>query len=220
MNAGAQPAAVQTDRLALLVVDPQVDFCSPDGLYARRGIDVAPIRRILPPLKELMGACQQRDVPTIATQFTILTDRRGRPLVGGALLAARPFLAEDGFRPGTPGHGLAEELPSPDFLIEKPTFSAFYASRLDFLLTRLEVARLLICGVGTNGAVESTLRDAQLRDLELVLVTDCTAGFRPDLHEISLKNMAPLARPLSSRAVVEALTGPRAVSSKAPEGGR
>jgi nicotinamidase-related amidase len=193
-----------------LVVDPQVDFLSREGLYARQGIDVEPVRSILAPVAELMRTCQSRGVPTVASQFTIVADRCGRPVLGSALLAARPFLAEAGFRPGTPGHAVVPDLPPPDFLIEKPTFSAFYASRLDFLLHHLEVDRLLICGVGTNGAVESTLRDAQLRDLELTLVTDCTAGFRADLHELSLRSIASLARLAESCAVIAALEGGRA----------
>jgi nicotinamidase-related amidase len=202
MTGDIQPMTTATDRLALLVADPQHDFCGTEGVYARHGIDVAPVRRILAPLNELMRACRGHDVPILATQFTILTDRRGRALVGEALRAARPFLAEEGFRPGTPGHGIVAELPPPDFLIEKPAFSAFFASPLDFVLARLGVARLLICGVGTNGAVESTLRDAHLRDLDLTLVTDCTAGFNRELHEISLKNMAPLARLASSQQLI------------------
>jgi nicotinamidase-related amidase len=199
-----QPVTTATAGLALLVVDPQNDFCGADGVYARHGIDVAPVQRILAPLKELMRACRQDDVPLIASQFTILSDQRGRILLGAALRAARPFLAKEGFRPGTPGHGIVAELPPPDFLIEKPAFSAFFASRLDFVLTRLRITRLLICGVGTNGAVESTLRDAHLRDLDLTLVTDCTAGFDRERHEISLQNMAPLARFVSSQQLFAA----------------
>jgi nicotinamidase-related amidase len=190
---------------ALLIVDPQRDFCSPDGTYARHGVDISPMQRLIPPLAELIRACQQVGVSVIATQFTILTDRGGVPLVGERLLAARPFLREEGFRSGTSGHGVVDSLPVPDFLIEKPTFSAFYATRLDFLLTRLGVTRLLICGVGSNGAVETTLRDAQLRDYDMILVTDCTAGFRADLHELSMKNMATLAGQLDSKAVIASL---------------
>jgi nicotinamidase-related amidase len=193
---------MKPSTLALLVVDPQNDFCGTEGVYARRGIDVTPVRRILAPLHELAQACRLHDVPIIASQFTILADRRGRALLGDAIRTARPFLAEEGFRPGTPGHAIVAELPPPDFLIEKPAFSAFFASRLDFVLARLGIARLLIGGVGTNGAVESTLRDAQLRDLGITLVTDCTAGFNRDLHEISLKNMASLARLVSSQELI------------------
>ena len=196
---------VRTNPAALLIVDPQRDFCSPDGTYARHGIDISPMQRLLPHLAELMHACQQAGVSVIATQFTIVTDRKGVPLVGERLLAARPFLRKEGFRPGTSGHGVVDGLPVPDFLIEKPTFSAFYATRLDFLLTRLYVTRLLICGVGSNGAVETTLRDAQLRDYDMILVTDCTSGFRADLHELSMKSMATLARLLDSKAVIASL---------------
>lgn len=193
------------EHLAVLVVDPQIDFCDPGGVYARHGIDIAPVRRILEPLSALMQACRTRSVPIIATQFTILDDHRGKALLGPVLLAARPFLASEGFRPGSPGHGIVPELPRADFLIEKPTFSAFFASRLDYLLDRLGVTRLLMSGVGTNGAVESTLRDAQVRDFELTLVTDCTAGFRQDLHDVSVKNMAGLARTAVSQAIIERL---------------
>jgi nicotinamidase-related amidase len=207
MNASSQALVFDADHLALLVIDPQVDFASPDGLYARHGINIDSVRRILPQVAELLRACQRRGIPTLASQFTIPADRGGRPVLGAALLAARPFLARDGFRPGTPGHALVSDLPPPDFLIEKPTFSAFYASRLDYLLGRLGVRHLLICGVGTNGAVESTLRDAQVRDLELTLISDCTAGFRADLHDLSLKSMAALAQVAESRSVLAALAG-------------
>jgi nicotinamidase-related amidase len=209
MNTGSLEAVFEAGRLALLVIDLQVDFASPAGLYARQGVDIEPVRRIVEPTAELMRACLRRGVPTIASQFTIVADSRGRPLIGSALLAARPFLAKDGFRPGTPGHALITDLPAPDFLVEKPTFSAFYASRLDFVLGHLGVQHLMICGVGTNGAVESTARDAQLRDLGLTLVIDCTAGFRADLHELSIKSMATLAGTTESGAVMVAISEAR-----------
>jgi nicotinamidase-related amidase len=187
---------------ALLMVDLQKDFCEENGAYARNGIPISEIRKIIPPLREVVKACKREKIPVIASQYLILTDLEGQPLLSSQILKARPFLAKEGFRLGSPGFEIIEELPPPDYKIEKVAFSAFYNTRLEFLLRKLNITSLLIAGVGTNGAVESTVRDAHLRDYTIYLLEDCVAGFNPALHEASLKNMATLGQVINSSVVL------------------
>jgi nicotinamidase-related amidase len=97
---------------------------------------------------------------------------------------------------------MVEELPPPDYKVEKVAFSAFYNTRLEFILKKLNITTLLVSGVGTNGAIESTVRDAHLRDYTIYIVEDCVAGFNPALHEASLKNMAALGQVVSSKELI------------------
>jgi nicotinamidase-related amidase len=187
---------------ALLMIDLQRDFCGVDGAYARNGVSINEIRKIIPPLQEVVKVCKREKIPVIASQYLILTDLEGQPLLSPQILKVRPFLAKEGFRLGTPGFEIIEELPPPDYKIEKVAFSAFYNTRLEFLLKKLNITSLLIAGVGTNGAVESTVRDAHLRDYTIYLLEDCMAGFNPALHEASLKNMATLGQVINSSVVL------------------
>lgn len=184
------------------MIDLQRDFCGVDGAYARNGVSINEIRKIIPPLQEVVKVCKREKIPVIASQYLILTDLEGQPLLSPQILKVRPFLAKEGFRLGTPGFEIIEELPPPDYKIEKVAFSAFYNTRLEFLLKKLNITSLLIAGVGTNGAVESTVRDAHLRDYTIYLLEDCMAGFNPALHEASLKNMATLGQVINSSVVL------------------
>lgn len=189
-------------NVALLAMDVQKDFCGLDGAYARNGIAINEIRKIIAPLKAVITACKKEKIPVIASQYVILTDLEGQPLLAPAILKVRPFLEKEGFRPGSPGAEMVEELPPPDYKVEKVAFSAFYNTRLEFILKKLNITTLLVSGVGTNGAIESTVRDAHLRDYTIYIVEDCVAGFNPALHEASLKNMAALGQVVSSKELI------------------
>jgi len=190
---------------ALVLIDVQKDFCGLEGVYARNGVSVSEIRKIIAPLKGVVEACKNRKIPVFASQYLILTDLDGHPLLAPQILKVRPFLAKEGFRLGSPGFEIIEELPPPDYKIEKVAFSAFYNTRLEFLLRKLNVTTLLFAGVGTNGAVESTVRDAHLRDYTIYILEDCVAGFSPALHEASLKNLATLGQLVKSEEIGKSL---------------
>lgn len=183
---------------ALILIDVQKDFCGVEGVYARNGISIDGIRKIIPPLKKVVAACKRVKVPVIASQYLILEDLEGQPLLASQILKVRPFLAKEGFRSGSPGMEIVDELPPPDYKVEKVAFSAFYNTRLEFLLKKLNITTLLFSGVGTNGAVESTVRDAHLRDYTIYLLEDCVAGFNPALHQASLENLATLGQIINS----------------------
>jgi len=84
---------------ALVVIDDQRDFLHPDGWYAKSGIDVTHLRRVIEPTQQLVAACRDAQVPVIWT-------RHGTRGVddGGPFMQLRPFLRDGGLRKGTWGY--------------------------------------------------------------------------------------------------------------------
>ncbi|MBN8907858.1 MAG: isochorismatase family protein, partial [Rhodospirillales bacterium] len=77
---------------------------------------------------------------------------------------------------------------------EKVAFSAFYMSRLEWVLNRAGVRRLLAAGIVTNGGVASTVRDAAVRDFEVTLLSDGCAAFDAETHRIAVEALRPVAK--------------------------
>jgi nicotinamidase-related amidase len=175
---------------ALLLLDLQRDFMDLEGVYGRHGLPVERLRGIVPAVSRVAAACRARGVPVFASRFTVFTAPDGTPLGLDHIARARPFLAREGFRWGDPGRELIEELPPPDYVLDKPRFSAFYGTPLEVLLRSLGVTRLALAGIVTHGGVESTARDAMLRDLAVVVLEDCVAALDAELHRASLRSMA------------------------------
>ncbi len=171
---------------ALLICDLQNDFLHPSGAYGRAGLGVAQIsslpQRILPLAKMLREAGGH----TIATLFTLVPNRDGAPLISAHLKKLRPFLGVGDFAPGAWGQQTVEALQPVDFSVEKIAYSAFYMTRLDWLLRRLGVERLLVCGIVTNGGVTSTVRDALVRDFTVTVLDDGCAAFDSVTHETAI----------------------------------
>ncbi len=147
-------------RAALLIVDLQNDFLHPDGAYARGGqsnADIAPLpARILPVARAMRAA----GGAVVSTQFTLVPGRDGEPMISPHLKKLRPFLRKGDFAPGSWGHALVDELQPADFSVEKIAYSAFYMTRLEWVLRKAGIDTLLVCGIVTNGGVASTVRSA------------------------------------------------------------
>lgn len=122
----------------------------------------------------------------ISVQFTLVPGRDGEPLISPHLKRLRPFLSRGDFAPGAFGHRLVDALAPADFTAEKVAYSAFYQTRLEYILRATGIERLIAGGMVTNGGVASTLRDAHLRDIETILLSDGCAAFRPEVHEATL----------------------------------
>jgi len=92
---------------------------------------------------------------------------------------------------GTAGAEVIDELkPEPgDIVIKKIRYSGFYETGLERRLRTLGAQNLLITGGSTNWGVEALARDAEYRDFVPIVLSDCTAGTRPDLHAASLTNI-------------------------------
>ncbi|GIW11031.1 MAG: cysteine hydrolase [Dehalococcoidia bacterium] len=182
----------------LMVMDMQRDFCDPDGAYARHGFDIRLIEPIIPTIRRVMEAARARRIPIIATKLTVLTDLEGRAMGLGHLAQLRPWMAEEGFRAGTPGHDLIPALPEPDYVVRKWGYSALYSTELEKLLLALGARTLVFTGIATNGVVEGTARDAVMRDWHVITLSDAVASFSRALHEASLLNLANIGRVMTA----------------------
>ncbi|MEL3890179.1 isochorismatase family cysteine hydrolase [Ferrovibrio sp. MS7] len=182
---------------ALLIVDLQNDFLHPKGAYARGGAVLPDAANLVPNMRLVTEAMRARGGVIISTQFTLVPGRGGEPLISPHLKQLRPFLAKGDFQPGAWGHGLVDELAPADFVIEKVAYSAFYMTRLEFVLRKLGIESLLIGGIVTNGGVASTLRDAHVRDFHASLLTDGCAAFSREAHEASIASLGTIAPKLT-----------------------
>lgn len=178
---------------ALMLVDLQNDFIHPDGAYGRAGQKsdaIAALPARLAPLAEAMRAA---GAWVVSTHFTLVPGKGGEPFVSDHLARLRPFLAKGDFAPGGWGHGLVDPLTPADLGVEKVAYSAFYQSRLEFVLDRAGITTLLFAGIVTQGGVASTLRDAHVRDLSTILLSDGCASFRDEVHETAVADMSTLS---------------------------
>ena len=190
---------------AVLVVDMTNDFGHPDGVYPRNGAVCAAFADAVEPVAQVMRAAEGAGVPTILATQIIYADRGGRAVAGGGLVHSRPWLRDEGFRPGTWGVEIVDALPRTDYVIEKTRASAFFATPLEVLLRGLGAQTLVVAGCFTNQCVEATVRDAHARDLDVVLVSDGVAAFDAALHEASMQSLRPLSTQLPSAEVVRML---------------
>jgi ureidoacrylate peracid hydrolase len=185
---------VPVQRTALFIVDLQNDFLHPQGAYARGGqanADIAALPAKLAPLAQALraaGGC------IVSTHFTMVPGRGGEPLISPHLKALRPFLRKGDFAPGSWGHALVDELAPSDFQIEKIAYSAFYMTRLEWVLRKAGIDRLIVGGIVTNGGVSSTVRDAHVRDIETTVLEDGCAASDRATHETAIAALKPVAR--------------------------
>ncbi len=91
------------------------------------------------------------------------------------------------------------------FPVEKIAFSAFYMTRLEWVLRKLGVEKLYFAGIVTNGGVASTVRDAHVQDFECIVLEDGCAAFSPDLHRAAIEGLRPVARIATIAEVMQEL---------------
>ncbi|MGC5614918.1 cysteine hydrolase family protein [Georgenia sp. Z1491] len=178
-------------RLAVVVVDVQNDFCSPDGTMAARGLDVASIPAAVSRVVRLVDAARDAQVPVVHVRTahdeqvdSAAWDERY------SLPAGTPPPARN-CRTGTWGAEPFVVTAAPGELVHvKHRYSGFTSPGLDRALRDLGVETLLICGVATEICVETTLRDAVERDFRVVLVTDACASYDQAAHESAVARIA------------------------------
>jgi len=184
---------LRPEATGLLLVDLQNDFLHPEGAYGRAGQTAPEIAALPGRLAPLAAALRAAGGWIVSTQFTLVPGRGGEPFISAHLKELRPFLGKGDFRPGAWGHGLVEDLQPADLTVEKVAYSAFYMTRLEWVLRRAGIETLIVGGIVTNGGVASTVRDAHVRDLRTVVLSDGCAAFRPEAHEAALADLATVA---------------------------
>ncbi len=185
---------IPVSQTALLLCDLQNDFLHPRGAYGRAGQSAPEIAALPARIAPLARRMREAGGWIVSTHFTLVPGKGGEPFISPHLRQLRPFLAKGDFAPGSWGHALVDELAPADIAVEKVAFSAFYMSRLEWVLNRAGIRRLLVCGIVTNGGVASTARDAHVRDFEVTLLEDGCAAFSPEVHRVAVEALRPVAR--------------------------
>lgn len=199
--------AIDPRTTALLTIDLQNDFLHPEGAYGRAGQTAEAIAALPARIRPLADALRAAGGIYVSAQFTLVPGRGGEPLISPHLKALRPFLGKGDFAPGSFGHSLVETLAPADYTIEKVAYSAFYQTRLEFVLRFLGIRTLIVGGIVTNGGVASTIRDAHLRDIPTLLLSDGSAAFRADVHEATLLSLGTVTRVATCAEAQALLTG-------------
>jgi nicotinamidase-related amidase len=190
---------------ALVLVDLQNDFLHARGAYGRAGAGAPALSALPARLKPVADAMRHRGGWIVSTHFTLVPGRNGAPLISDHLRHLRPFLTVGDFVPGSFGHAIVDELKPADLSVEKVAFSAFYESRLEFVLRGAGITDLVFAGITTNGGVESTVRDAHVRDFRCTVLSDGCAAFSEPVHEACLISLGTVATIMSCAELIAAL---------------
>lgn len=194
-------------KTALLIVDLQNDFLHPDGAYARGGqtssaIAVLP-ERVLP----VANALREKGGWVVSTQFTLVPGKGGEPFISPHLKKLRPFLGKGDFSPGSWGNTLVDPLQPADLSVEKVAYSAFYMTRMEWVLRKAGIEALFVCGIVTNGGVASTVRDAHVRDFAVSVLSDGCAAFSEAAHDAAIADLGTITRLLTCAEAADLIRG-------------
>jgi nicotinamidase-related amidase len=181
-------------RLALMIIDMQRDFLEPGGFGAALGNDVSRLQAIVPTVQKLQQAFRDRNltiIQTIEGHCADLSDcppakrQRGQSAlkIGDLGPMGRILVL------GEPGNGIIPELaPRPDeVVIAKPGKGAFYQTELQQILRSHQITHLIITGVTTEVCVQTTMREANDRGYECLLVEDGTESYFPEFKQATLE---------------------------------
>jgi nicotinamidase-related amidase len=191
------PFVFDPARAALLVIDMQRDFVEPGGFGETLGNDVSLLRAVIPPLQAALAATRDAGVTVIHTREGHRPDLSDCP-------PAKLTRGEPALRIGDPGpkgrilirgeygHDIIDELAPADgeLVIDKPGKGSFYATGLDDTLKSKGITSLIVTGVTTEVCVHTTVREANDRGYECLVLSDCVGSYFPDFQRYGLAMIA------------------------------
>lgn len=200
------PDTLEPRTTALLLADLQVDFIDSQGAYGRAAQTAPAIADLAARLLPLAKALKAKGGMVAASRFTLWPNAAGEPMISPHLKKLRPFLQRGDFAPGSTGHEVVPLLRDQvDVCVDKVAYSAFFNTQLDWVLRRAGIESLIIAGIVTQGGVASTVRDAQVRDYQCLVLADGCATFKESVHQIALQDMASIATVTDCAQVLERL---------------
>jgi nicotinamidase-related amidase len=191
------PYTFDPTTTALLVIDMQRDFLEPGGFGESLGNDVNELRRTIEPLRGLLAGCRAAGLPVIHTREGHLPDLSDCP--PAKLTRGKPSMriGDPGPRGrilirGEEGHDIVDELAplAGETVIDKPGKGAFYATGLGASLARQGITSLVVTGVTTEVCVHTTVREANDRGYECLVLSDCVGSYFPEFQRVGLEMIA------------------------------
>jgi nicotinamidase-related amidase len=182
---------------ALVIIDMQRDFLEPGGFGEGLGNDVSLLQRVIAPLRVVLAAARASGLMVIHTREGHRDDMSDCPpskLARGRLEAGIGSPGPKGrvLIRGEFGHGIVDELApaAGEVVLDKPGKGAFYATDLDLLLRNQGITSLIVTGVTTEVCVHTTVREANDRGFECLVLGDCVGSYFPEFHEVGLRMIA------------------------------
>ena len=191
-----EPLPIDTERTAVIMIDMQRDFLEPGGFGETLGNKVSLLSAAIEPCKALLTAARKRGMLIVHTREGHRPDlsdapkakvERGAPSMRiGALGPMGRILVR-----GEPGHDIVPSLyPQPgEPVVDKPGKGAFYATALGDILRLRGTTHLLFAGVTTEVCVQTTMREANDRGYECLLIEDATESYFPEFKRAALEMM-------------------------------
>jgi ureidoacrylate peracid hydrolase len=204
IEADEKPIVDDTDRMAVVVIDMQNDFCSPGGWTEQAGMDPERCRAAIPGIQRTIAWAREHDLWVIWVEWGNRHDLRnlgaptlysfkkkpgmrgiGEELEHGAVLLEGSWGAET-------VADLAELRRDDDIHVDKVRMSGFYGTHLDQVLRTQGIQTLFLTGVNIDQCVTTTMEDAYFRDYNAILVEDATATSSPDFCKDAVVHNAKL----------------------------